>query len=214
MFSITGAGHDKKTNLQIEVMAGMEIAQRRIDNQTIEKDRMIADQSKLQGEAAKESEKNGKLVQIAEKKYGMQLGKIDFYLPKGKDHDDKLRRLEKKLINEQRDEIQKCKLENKNEDNKIMQTKRNMADTKEKIDLLKIRLRKQAIEAAKLVQKANEAGDFQRAVEIQEKNVRVFALLDISMEEVRGSKRMLKTKKSSTESVRTGDKEGTFATRI
>ena len=89
-----------------------------------------------------------------------------------------------------------------------------MADTKEKIDLLKIRLRKQAIEAAKLVQKANEAGDFQKAVEIQEKNVRVFALLDISMEEVRGSKRMLKTKKSSTESVRTGDKEGTFVTRI
>ena len=105
MFSITGVGHDKKTNLQIEVMAGMEIAQRRIDNQTIEKDRMIADQSKLQGEATKENEKNGKLVQIAEKKYGMQLGKIDFYLPKGKDHDDKLRRLEKKLINEQRDEI-------------------------------------------------------------------------------------------------------------
>lgn len=43
MFSITGAGHDKKTNLQIEVLAGIEITQRRIDNQTMEKDRLMTE---------------------------------------------------------------------------------------------------------------------------------------------------------------------------
>lgn len=62
MFSISGAGHDKKTNLQIEVMAGIEITQRRIDGQVLDKDRLIAEQSRIQSEVGRENEKNLKLV--------------------------------------------------------------------------------------------------------------------------------------------------------
>jgi hypothetical protein len=205
MFSISGAGQDKKTNLQVEVMAGIEITQRRIEAQTLEKDKLITDQSKIEAEAARESEKNQKLVQIAEKKYGMQLGKIDFYLPKGKDHDDKLRKLERKLVHQQREEIQQYRQENKTEDGKLTQIKRSAADTKEKIDLLKIRLKKQAMEAQKLVDKANETGDFKQAVELQEKNIKVFSLLNMSLDEVRGSKKLMRVK-DSAESVRLSDK--------
>ena len=39
---------------------------------------------------------------------------------------------------------------------------------KERIEILKSKLRKQAIEAQKLVDKANETGDFKLAVSIQE----------------------------------------------
>lgn len=205
MFSISGTGQDKKTNLQVEVMAGIEITQRRLDAQVLEKDKLVTEQSKIEGEAARESEKNQKLVQIAEKKYGMHLGKIDFYLPKGKDHDDKLRKLERKLVQQQRDEIQQYRTENKTEDTKLMQVKRNTADTKEKIELLKIRLKKQALEAQKLVEKANETGDFKRAVELQEKNIRVFSMLNISLDEVRGNKKF-KRVTDSAESVRVGDR--------
>lgn len=205
MFSISGTGQDKKTNLQVEVMAGIEITQRRLDAQVLEKDKLVTEQSKIEGEATRESEKNQKLVQIAEKKYGMHLGKIDFYLPKGKDHDDKLRKLERKLVQQQRDEIQQYRTENKTEDTKLMQVKRNTADTKEKIELLKIRLKKQALEAQKLVEKANETGDFKRAVELQEKNIRVFSMLNISLDEVRGNKKF-KRVTDSAESVRVGDR--------
>ena len=47
---------------------------------------------------AKESDKNSKLVGIAEKKYQMDLAKVQFYLPAGKDHEEKLKQLEKKLV--------------------------------------------------------------------------------------------------------------------
>jgi len=55
----------------------------------------------------------------------MQLNKIDLYLPKGKDHDDKLRRMEKRLIGEQRQSVIECRNENKSEDTKLVQAKRN-----------------------------------------------------------------------------------------
>ena len=98
----------------------------------------------------------------------MQLNKIDLYLPKGKDHDDKLRRMEKRLIGEQRQSVIECRNENKSEDTKLVQAKRNQNDLKERIEMLKSKLRKQAIEAQKLVDKANETGDFKLAVSIQE----------------------------------------------
>ena len=71
----------------------------------------------------------------------------------------------------------------------MTQVKRNATDVKERIDLLKIKLRKQVIEAQKLVDKANETGDFKKAVEIQEKNVKVMTLLGITAEDLRSRSR-------------------------
>lgn len=51
-----------------------------------------------------------------------------------------------------------------------------------------------------MVDKAHEVGDFKKAVELQEQNVRVFTILGISPEEARGGRRML------------GEKQNTFIT--
>lgn len=46
----------------------------------------------------------------------MSLKKVDLYLPKGKDHEDKLRNLEKRLVLEQRDQVVQQRNENKAKD--------------------------------------------------------------------------------------------------
>ena len=82
----------------MEVMASIEITTRRMEAQAAEKDRLFLESQRHDGEMAKESDKNSKLVGIAEKKYQMDLTKIQFYLPAGKDHEAKLKQLEKKLV--------------------------------------------------------------------------------------------------------------------
>ena len=199
--------------MQSEVMAGIEITTRRIEAQVTDKERLLTESTRHEAEVAKEHEKNAKLVDIAEKKYKMELAKVDFYLPKGKDHEAKLRQVEQKLVKESRDETQKYKTEVKNEDAKIMNLKRSVTDTKDKLDALKFRLRTKAMEAQRLVEKANEMGDFAKALQIQEQNYKVFSLLNMSMDDVKGNKRMLRAKKTSTESVKRSDySSGTFLT--
>lgn len=48
----------------------------------------------------------------------------------------------------------------------MVQAKRNVHDLKERVDLLRTKLRKQAMEAQKLVDRANETGDIKQAVEM------------------------------------------------
>lgn len=59
-------GNDKKTSLQVEVLASIEITQRRIDNQAIEKHKLLVEQTRINADVARENEKNAKLVKIAE----------------------------------------------------------------------------------------------------------------------------------------------------
>ena len=80
------------------MLASIEITQRRIDNQAIEKHKLLVEQTRINSDVARENEKNAKLVKIAEQKYSMDLTKVDMYLPKGRDHDEKLRALESKLV--------------------------------------------------------------------------------------------------------------------
>lgn len=109
-------GQDRKTSMQIEVMASIEITQRRIDNQALEKHKLYTEQTRINTEVARENEKNSKLVKIAEQKYSMDLTKVDMYLPKGRDHEDKLRALEAKLVGEQRQQVASYRNENRAEE--------------------------------------------------------------------------------------------------
>ena len=92
----------------------------------------------------------------------------------------------------------------------MVQAKRNANDLKERVDLLRAKLRKQAMEAQKLVDRANETGDIKQAVEMQEKNVKVFAFLGINPSEMRGSnsRTALGPKRNSTESFGKASKQG------
>ena len=51
----------------------------------------------------------------------------------------------------------------RNEDAKVVNLKRQRAEAKDKIDATKLRLRKRAIEAYRLVEQAREIGDFEKA---------------------------------------------------
>lgn len=140
MLALTG--QNNYGSLQSEVLASIELTQRRIDAQVVDKQKVVAEQERLHGDVAKENEKNSKLVSIAESKYNLILGKVDLYLPKGKDHEEKLKRMEKGLIHEQREIVHQIKNENKAEEQKLIQAKRHTNDMKEKIAVLKTKLKK------------------------------------------------------------------------
>lgn len=55
-------------------------------------------------------------------------------------------------------------------------------------------------------------GDFEKASEIQEKNVKVLTILGITLEDIRGGKRMLGVRKSSRESLLKDEKSSTYQT--
>ena len=82
---------------------------------------------------------------------------------------------------------------------------------KDKIELIKTKLRKQAIEAQKLIDRASDAGDFEKVAEIQEQNVKVFTLLGITPQDGNSVKCRLNKNRLSRESL-TEEKSSTFIT--
>lgn len=62
--------------------------------------KMTSENQDLKETSKTEKDKNQKLVQIAEKKYNIQISHLDHYLPRGKEFYDKLQSLEKKIFGE------------------------------------------------------------------------------------------------------------------
>ena len=97
-----GAGMDKKQQMQVEALAGIEIQSRKILIQGQDLQKLKQENSDLSTILTAENEKNQKLKVIAEEKYKMDVLKIDNYLPRGKEYQDKIKALERKKIHEAR----------------------------------------------------------------------------------------------------------------
>ena len=63
--------HNKKSQIQQEALAGIEINTRKIEAQTLDLHKMTSDNQDFKEEIKIENEKNTKLVQIAEQKYNI-----------------------------------------------------------------------------------------------------------------------------------------------
>ena len=95
-----GAGLDRKQQMQVEALAGIEIQSRKIMQQDTDLQKLQLDNGDLTSIVASENEKNSKLKTIAEDKYKMDVNSVENYLPRGREYYEKVKAIEKKKINE------------------------------------------------------------------------------------------------------------------
>ena len=80
-------------------------------------------------------------------------------MPKGKDHGEKLKNIEKKLINEAKKELRDVKFKVVDVQSQNDLKKKEKRQKEEKIELLKSKLRKRALDAQKVVNRAIDVGE-------------------------------------------------------
>ena len=115
---------------------------------------------------ASEQEKLSKLQVLAKDKYQIELGKLDVYLPRGKEWHKKQQELEKKLRSECRSELSDVRAKARTIEEKHAGKKRQLEAMQEKMDALKSRLRRRAADSQKLIDKAVELGHYDSSKEI------------------------------------------------
>ena len=140
-------GMDKKSQVQQEALAGIEIATRKIEAQTVDLHRMTSDNQDLNEQIKIEKDKNSKLIQIAEKKYNIQLSHLDHYLPRGKDFYDKLHNLEKKMLQDLKREKAELRTMQKSKSMNLETSSKNLSLRQERLDIMRAKLKKRAMDA-------------------------------------------------------------------
>lgn len=80
-------------------------------------------------------------------------------MPKGKDHSEKLKNIEKKLINEAKKELRDVKFKVVDVQSQNDLKKKEKRQKEEKIELMKSKLRKRALDAQKVVNRAIDVGE-------------------------------------------------------
>ena len=106
-------------------------------------------------------------------------------MPKGKDYGEKLKHLEKKLINEAKKEHRVVKSEMAQVQNQIDLNRKAQKQKEEKLEFMRIKLRKRAMEAQKVVNRALEVGEGDKVKQLQDINLKVFNLLNLPMSDLR-----------------------------
>lgn len=91
---------DKFSQMQQELMVGIDVLEKKIEKQNESLQASQQRKNELQHYLEEEQEKQKKLKQIAEGKYNMTLSRLNDYLPKSKEHFQKIEALERKMIKE------------------------------------------------------------------------------------------------------------------
>ena len=182
-----GQAVDRKSSIQAEHIAGIEINNRKIGTQTYDLQRLHADNTDLTTLQKTENEKNGKLLVIARDKYNIDVDILDQYLPKGKEYGEKLKNLEKHLIKEARKEHKEIKSEMAHFQNQVELDRKARKEKEDKIEVMRLKLKNRAMAAQKVVNRALEVGEGDKVKQLQDINLKVFSLLNLPMSDLRKS---------------------------
>ncbi len=112
---------------------------------------------------------------------------VDSYLPKDRGYYEKLKAAAKKMVSEADKERKELKCMIKSKSVIIDESRRNLQAKAEKLDILKSKLKKRAMDAQKLVNKAMEAIETDKLNmlgKLQDTNVKVFSLLNVPVSEI------------------------------
>lgn len=171
---------DKKTAIQQDVLAQLEIVQRRLGHINNDIGQVSKQNEEVKKGHAVEKEKLSKLQKIANDKYRLDLTKVDAYLPRTKDWHERKKRLEKEMNRRVTSQLAGKRRENSAMDVTYAKKKENLETLQEKLDLLKNRLKRRFGDAGRLIDKAKSLDKFNEASKLQEMNLKVSGLLEMN----------------------------------
>ena len=131
---------DKKTMIQSDVLAQLEIVQRRLAHVEDDMAKVAKQVEETKAIHAAEQGKRGKLNAIAKDKYKLDLAKVEVYLPRSKEWHERKKKLEKEMNRRAASDLAGRKRENSALDLVYGKKKESMENLQEKMDLLKSRL--------------------------------------------------------------------------
>jgi len=117
----------------------------------------------------------------------MDVSREESYLPKDRDFQDRLKAVERKMFAEGEKERKELRSMIKSKSVVIEESKRSLQAKSEKLDVLKSKLKRRALDAQKLVNKAMEVIDADRTSmlnKLQDANIKVFSLLNVPVSEI------------------------------
>ena len=122
----------------------------------------------------------------------MDVNRVDGYLPRDRAYQERLKAVEKKMVNEAEKERKGLKSMVKSKSAIIDESKRTLQAKSEKLDILKSRLKKRAMDAQQLVNKAMEAIETGSQLgtigKLQDTNIKVFSRLNVPVSEIQSLK--------------------------
>jgi len=117
----------------------------------------------------------------------MDVSRVESYLPKDRDFHDRMKAVERKMFAEGERERKELKSMIKSKSVVIEESKRSLQAKSEKLDILKSKLKRRALDAQKLVNKAMQVVDTDRTSmlnKLQDANIKVFSLLNVPVSEI------------------------------